>query len=118
MRVFIIFLLLLISNNIFSQKVNILKESKKLYKKGNFQEALTSIEIIEKNSVIINTKHNNNKNYLKAQVYLSMNNVLKAMEYYDKLKENDFSDSKLSKFSKEIAKIAMNMKDNNPPINE
>ncbi len=48
MRVFIIFLLLLISNNIFSQKVNILKESKKLYKKGNFQEALTSIEIIEK----------------------------------------------------------------------
>ena len=49
MRVFIFFLLLLISNNIFSQKVNILKESKKLYKKGNFQEALTSIEIIEKN---------------------------------------------------------------------
>ena len=112
MRVFIIFLLLLISNNIFSQKVNILKESKKLYKKGNFQEALTSIEIIEKNSVIINTKQNNNKNFLKAQVYLSMNNILKAMEYYDKLKENDFSDSKLSKFSKEIAKIAMNMKDN------
>ena len=35
------------------------------------------------------------------------------MEYYDKLKENDFSDSKLSKFSKEIAKIAMNIKDNN-----
>ena len=64
MRVFIFFLLLLISNNIFSQKVNILKESKKLYKKGNFQEALTSIEIIEKNSVIINTKQNNNKNYL------------------------------------------------------
>ena len=113
MRVFIIFLLLLISNNIFSQKVNILKESKKLYKKGNFQEALTSIEIIEKNSVITNTKQNNNKNFLKAQVYLSMNNVLKAMEYYDKLKENDFSDSKLSKFSKEIAKIAMNIKDNN-----
>ena len=49
MRVFIIFLLLLISNNIFSQKVNILKESKKLYKKGNFQEALASIKIIEKN---------------------------------------------------------------------
>ncbi len=42
-----------------------------------------------------------------------MNNVLKAMEYYDKLKENDFSNSKLSKFSKEIAKIAMNIKDNN-----
>ena len=113
MRVFIFFLLLLISNNIFSQKVNILKESKKLYKKGNFQEALTSIEIIEKNSVIINTKQNNNKNFLKAQVYLSMNDVLKAMEYYDKLKENDFSDSKLSKFSKEIAKIAMNMRDSN-----
>ena len=110
MRVFTIFLLILLSNNIFSQKVNILKESNKLYKKGNFQEALTSIEIIEKNSLISNTKQNNDKNFLKAQVYLSMNNVLKAMEYYDKLKENDFSNSKLSKFSKEIAKIAMNIK--------
>jgi len=69
MRVFIIFLLLLISNNIFSQKVNILKESKKLYKKGNFQEALTSIEIIEKNSVITNTKQNNNRNFLKQIQY-------------------------------------------------
>ena len=113
MRVFIIFLLLLVSNNLFSQKVNILKESKKLYKKGNFQEAIASIEIIEKNSVIINAKQNNNKNFLKAQVYLSMNNVLKAMEYHDKLQQNDFSDSKLNKFSKEIAKIALNMKDNN-----
>jgi TonB-dependent SusC/RagA subfamily outer membrane receptor len=113
MRVFTIFLLLLLSNNIFSQKVNILKESKKLYKKGNFQEALSSIEAIEKNIVIINTKQSNNKNFLKAQVYLSMNNVLKAMEYYDKLKENDFSDFKLSKFSKEIAKIAMNIRDDN-----
>ena len=65
MRVLIIFLLLLISNNIFSQKVNILNESRKLYKKGNFQEALTSIEIIEKNNLIINTKQNNNKNFLK-----------------------------------------------------
>ena len=70
MRVFIFFLLLLISNNIFSQKVNILKESKKLYKKGNFQEALTSIEIIEKNSVIINTKQNNNKTKLRMNFFI------------------------------------------------
>ena len=82
MRVFTIFLLLLLSNNIFSQKVNILKESKKLYKKGNFQEALTSIEIIEKNSVIINTKHNNNKNYLYKKIvnpYAIKKNAIKEI---------------------------------------